>query len=296
MGRAVVAFAAYFGFWWLLSDRYTGLSLGLAAASAALVTWANGGRDVVSDLLRAGPRFALYVPWLLKEIAVANVRVARLVLDPRLPIDPVVVRVSALAGDDVPLTVLGNSITLTPGTVTLDVEGSALVVHALTRESAADLAAGTMARRVDGRVAARRRRLRSARPVRGHQRGLRPAELRGLAGGRLVLRAHREPPVTIVLAVLLAAGLFFHVVAALGVLRMPDFYTRLHAVSEAETLGMVLVVVGLAVWAGPGLTAVKLLLVAVFLLLANPTSTHALGRAALRIGLRPWGRQPAGRE
>lgn len=99
---------------------------------------------------------------------------------------------------------------------------------------------------------------------------------------------------TAVLSGLLVAGLFLHFVAALGVLRMPDFYTRLHAVSEAETLGMMLVVAAVAVWAGPGLTAVKLLLVVVFLLLGNSTSTHALGRAALRIGLRPWQRHAGG--
>lgn len=92
------------------------------------------------------------------------------------------------------------------------------------------------------------------------------------------------------LAVLLAAGLFFHAVAALGVVRMPDFYTRLHAVSEAETLGMMLLVGAAMLWAGPTLTSVKLLLLAVFLLGSNPTSTHALARAARRIGLRPWRR------
>lgn len=93
-------------------------------------------------------------------------------------------------------------------------------------------------------------------------------------------------------ALLLGVGLFFHAVAALGVLRMPDFYTRLHAVSKAETLGVVFTLAALVVWAGPGLTAVKVTLVAVFLFLANPTSTHAIGRAALRIGVKPWRRQP----
>lgn len=58
---------------------------------------------------------------------VANVQVARLVLDPRLPIDPVVVRYEAPFSGDLAITTLGNSITLTPGTVTLDVAGRALV-------------------------------------------------------------------------------------------------------------------------------------------------------------------------
>jgi multicomponent Na+:H+ antiporter subunit G len=76
--------------------------------------------------------------------------------------------------------------------------------------------------------------------------------------------------------------------------RLPDFYTRLHAVSKAETLGVVLTVSALVLAAGPSLLAAKLALVAVFLFLANPTSTHALARAALRTGLRPWGRDTEG--
>jgi multicomponent Na+:H+ antiporter subunit G len=89
---------------------------------------------------------------------------------------------------------------------------------------------------------------------------------------------------------LLAAGMFFHAVAAVGVLRMPDFYTRLHAVSKSETLGVLLTLAAVALWAGPGLTAVKIGFVAVFILLANPTSTHAIGRAAFRTGVTPWRR------
>ena len=96
---------------------------------------------------------------------------------------------------------------------------------------------------------------------------------------------------TLLAIVLLAAGLFFHAVAALGVLRLPDFYTRLHAVSKAETLGVLLTLAAVAVWAGVGVTAVKVVGVAAFLFLANPTATHARGRAAFRLGVRPWQRE-----
>jgi len=92
--------------------------------------------------------------------------------------------------------------------------------------------------------------------------------------------------------VLLAAGLFFQAVAALGVLRMPDFYTRLHAVSKTETAGVVLMVAGLIVMTGVSLVSVKLAFLALFLFLANPTSTHAIARAALRAGQKPWRREP----
>ena len=97
---------------------------------------------------------------------------------------------------------------------------------------------------------------------------------------------------TALLALLLLGGLFFHAVAALGVIRLPDFYSRLHAVGKAETLGVVLTLGAIMVWAGPSLTALKVGFVAVFLFLANPTSTHAIGRAALRLGVRPWRREP----
>jgi multicomponent Na+:H+ antiporter subunit E len=147
----VLVFVTCFVFWLLLSGQMTALSLSLGAASAALVALANRGEEALSSMLRAAPRFALYLPWLLKEIVIANLQVARLVLHPRLPIDPVVVRYDAGLGGDLALTTLANSITLTPGTVTLDAEGRTLIVHALTREGAAALREGSMARRV-GRV------------------------------------------------------------------------------------------------------------------------------------------------
>ncbi|MBI2219002.1 MAG: monovalent cation/H(+) antiporter subunit G [Candidatus Rokubacteria bacterium] len=96
---------------------------------------------------------------------------------------------------------------------------------------------------------------------------------------------------TVLVVLLLAAGLFFHAVAALGVLRLPDFYTRLHAVSKAETLGMLFTLAAIIVWIGPSLTAVKVALVGVFVFMATPTSAHAIGRAALRTGLKPWRRR-----
>ena len=99
---------------------------------------------------------------------------------------------------------------------------------------------------------------------------------------------------TALVAIVLGTGIFFHAVAALGVIRLPDFYTRLHAVSKAETLGVLLTVLALGISVGPSLLAAKLGLVAVFLFLGNPTSTHAIARAALRTGLRPWRRERDG--
>jgi multicomponent Na+:H+ antiporter subunit G len=91
--------------------------------------------------------------------------------------------------------------------------------------------------------------------------------------------------------VLVCAGLFFHLVAVLGILRLPDFFTRVHAVGKGDTLGIGLVVLGLAVHEGWTLATAKMILIIAFYFLANPTAAHALGRAALKTGLAPWTRE-----
>ncbi|GIW41165.1 MAG: Na+/H+ antiporter subunit G [Candidatus Binatia bacterium] len=93
-------------------------------------------------------------------------------------------------------------------------------------------------------------------------------------------------------SVLLAVGGFFLFAGTVGLLRLPDFYTRLHATGKTDTLGASLSLLGLACFAGWSLVALKLVAVAVFLLVANPTATHALARAAYLRGIVPWGTRP----
>ena len=95
---------------------------------------------------------------------------------------------------------------------------------------------------------------------------------------------------TIITTGLLVLGLLFILLGVVGILRLPDFYTRLHAMGKCDTLGVTLVLLALAVYAGWSLSSAKLLLISVFIGLANPTATHALGRAALKSGLKPWSR------
>lgn len=85
----------------------------------------------------------------------------------------------------------------------------------------------------------------------------------------------------------LFAGGLFCVVGAIGMLRMPDFYTRMHAASVIETLGAGLMLLGLMLQAGFTLVAVKLLMVGLLIFFASPTATHALARAAMVRGLKP---------
>ena len=86
---------------------------------------------------------------------------------------------------------------------------------------------------------------------------------------------------------LLVVGGLFCIVGAVGMLRMPDFYTRMHAASVIETLGGGLILLGLMLQAGLTLVAVKLMIVALLIFFASPTATHALARAAMARGLKP---------
>jgi multicomponent Na+:H+ antiporter subunit G len=91
-----------------------------------------------------------------------------------------------------------------------------------------------------------------------------------------------------VLAVsLLLAGALLMLAGSIGLLRLPEFYSRSHLASNTDTLGMVVIIAGLMVLEGWTMASAKLGLVALFAGLANPVAIHALARAAFRIGLRP---------
>jgi multicomponent Na+:H+ antiporter subunit G len=89
----------------------------------------------------------------------------------------------------------------------------------------------------------------------------------------------------------LLGGFFFFIAATVGLLRFPDFFCRLHATGKGDTLAVLLSLVGLSVYEGFSLTSLKLIFIAVFMFLAQPTSTHAISRAAMRCGLEPWVRE-----
>ena len=85
----------------------------------------------------------------------------------------------------------------------------------------------------------------------------------------------------------LLAGGFFCVVGGIGLIRMPDFYTRMHAASVIETLGAGLLLLGLMIQAGLSLVTAKLLMIGLLIFFTSPTATHALAKAALLRGLPP---------
>jgi multicomponent Na+:H+ antiporter subunit G len=89
---------------------------------------------------------------------------------------------------------------------------------------------------------------------------------------------------------LLVAGGLACVVGAIGMLRMPDFYTRIHAASVSDAVGAGLVLAGLLLQAGWTLVALKLAVVGLLIFFTSPAATHALARAAMHRGLEPWTR------
>ena len=88
--------------------------------------------------------------------------------------------------------------------------------------------------------------------------------------------------------VLVAAGAFFMLVGSIGIIRLPDFYARTHATTKSDTLGLMLVLGGLALHEGLTVNTAKLLLAMLFVALTNPVGAHALARAAFQSGLVPW--------
>lgn len=86
---------------------------------------------------------------------------------------------------------------------------------------------------------------------------------------------------------LILSGAFFVIIGAVGTLRFPDFWSRLHAASITDSAGIILMFAGMCVQAGFTLITVKLIIIGVFLFVTGPTSTHAIANAALVSGLRP---------
>lgn len=88
--------------------------------------------------------------------------------------------------------------------------------------------------------------------------------------------------------VLVALGAGSLLVASIGVNRLPDFFTRSHAASKPDTLGLILTMLGLSVREGLDLNTIKLLMIVALVAIANPVATHALGRAAILNKQIPW--------
>ena len=149
-GRLVV-FVVLYAFWLLFSGQYDFFHLSLGFICSLLVTYVS--HDLLTqDIAGVGSlgkiwRFVQYVPWLIYQVIVANLHVAYLVINPKA-IDPQVVGFKTKLKSDISLVTLANSITLTPGTITMDIVDGHFYVHALSQKVADDLLTGEMERRV----------------------------------------------------------------------------------------------------------------------------------------------------
>jgi len=140
-----------FAFWLLLSGMPQPFLLGAGAAAAvgvALLAVRMELADREGHPLHLALAAAAYWPWLVKEICKSGWQVSRIILHPRLPISPTLVRVRPSQKTIVGLVTHANSITLTPGTVTVELERGEFLVHALTREGASGVLDSEMDRRV----------------------------------------------------------------------------------------------------------------------------------------------------
>jgi multicomponent Na+:H+ antiporter subunit E len=89
-------------------------------------------------------RFIKYIPWLLYQIVLSNIYVARLVMSPKMPIEPYMIRVKVRLKKDISIVTYANSITLTPGTITADIKEEEFYVHCISKKVADDLLTGEM--------------------------------------------------------------------------------------------------------------------------------------------------------
>jgi multicomponent Na+:H+ antiporter subunit E len=151
--RLILLALALIAYWLLLSGHYTPWLIGAGIVCAAAIIGFGvrmGFTDEEGFPVTLMPRAAIYWPWLALEIVKSALGVARLIVDPRLPISPKLIRVDATQKSAVGLTTFANSITLTPGTISVEVSERSrqIWVHAISSDTAAGLEDGEMDRRV----------------------------------------------------------------------------------------------------------------------------------------------------
>jgi len=151
VAHSISFFFTLYVFWLLLSGYFTPFLLAAGAGSAVAVVWLAHRMDVADvegHPIHVGGAVFLYWPWLLKEIAKSAWNVTLIILNPKLPISPTLVRFKPLQKTDVGLVIHANSITLTPGTITVEAGPDEFLVHGITRATAQGCIDSEMDRRV----------------------------------------------------------------------------------------------------------------------------------------------------
>ena len=136
-----------FIFWIVISATLNPVYLITGAIVSFAVVWINKkGTSQTSTF--SWFRVVKYGPWLLFKVLISAIHVSKLILHPKLPVEPRLHKHQTVLQGDTELTILGNSITLTPGTITIEIEPGEIIVHALDEASLADLQSGTLEQQV----------------------------------------------------------------------------------------------------------------------------------------------------
>ncbi len=137
-----------FAVWLVLSQSVTVFHLGLGFLASFAVALLNTGYAQSHAAKANWVRLALYVPWLLLKVLQSGIHMSYLILHPRLPIDPKLIPYQTKLQTPAGIVMLGNSITLTPGTITAEVNSASLLIHAMDDPSAGDLT--SLERKISG--------------------------------------------------------------------------------------------------------------------------------------------------
>jgi len=135
---------ALFVFWVLLSASFEWIHLGLGLIFSFAVTWLNSGHSPFVPKFRLWFSILLYLPWLFYKIAQSSIHLSKLILHPALPIAPELISVESKLNHHAAVVLFGNSITLTPGTITAEVDRNKLIVHSMDKELSDDLVSKEM--------------------------------------------------------------------------------------------------------------------------------------------------------
>lgn len=151
MKQSLLLGGSLLGVWLLWSGHYTPLLISFGVGSSVMVVLLSRRMEIVDEEgqpFELVPRLISYLPWLVWEIIRANIDVTRRILHPKLPISPTLVEVKASQKTELGQVIYANSITLTPGTISIRIRDGVILVHALSKQGADALLEGEMDRRV----------------------------------------------------------------------------------------------------------------------------------------------------
>lgn len=142
--------------WLILSGHYDFIHIGYGVGCVAFVVWFNSrmrcialaGEEACGETKIRLFALALYLPWLVWQILLAAAHVAKVVLKPQMPINPALIRFETKFPNVIAKVIMANSITLTPGTITVNLIGDEFLVHSLTGETTEGLVCGDMQQKV----------------------------------------------------------------------------------------------------------------------------------------------------